>query len=248
MDFDGALTQDLEHLLQRLGRYRLASFDRAWAIMAQEHFPEQDLVRPRHVDISRESLQVAIDNLEHRLSELDLDLTSVDKQAEGTLAGEFEVFAPIRVLRGYVVPIRGVPIPLKISARLMAFISIAGDKDVLDRHLDQGIHYHYALANGTHTTTMICWDSRWNYDLAKQPPAVTRPLFHELHGKGAKRKKARPELWGGKKRETIWKACSPDLCKWPIDEFRCASNKATAVWPINARLTPMSTRLSPSRK
>tara|TARA_B100000780_G_scaffold180089_1_gene126270 strand:- start:654 stop:917 length:264 start_codon:yes stop_codon:yes gene_type:complete len=87
---------------------------------------------------------------------------------------------------------------------VFAFLSINGCKDLLDQHLHQGIHYHYALSDGTHTTTMICFDTRWTPN--PQSSQLVQPLIHEIHARGAKHKKAKPESWGDKKRKSIWDA------------------------------------------
>lgn len=56
MDFDNTLTWGLKRLVQQLHSFRLASFDRAWSTMVHEHFPEQELRRPRRADVPRERL------------------------------------------------------------------------------------------------------------------------------------------------------------------------------------------------
>lgn len=232
----------LARLAKQAREARGASFQHAWASMAHEHWPEDDHqetgYEPRHW---QRRLQRSVDELDAQLPDFDYDGSDTmgDDPSDHAIGSEFEVMAPIPILRGFVVPVREVPILLKISARMLAFIDISGERDMLDRHMDQGIHYHYALADGTHTTTMICWDTRWTPGLSQKSASNIRPIFHELHGLGAKRKQARPELWGDSKRESIRKACAPDLDKWrDINAFRCASNKASPVWPTVSVLTP----------
>jgi hypothetical protein len=116
---------------------------------------------------------------------------------------------------------------------------IHGDKDLLHRDTEFGVHYHYALANGERTTTMICWDTRWVSGDSTEPKGLKlRPIFHELHGEGRYKKTARPQVWGDEKRKSVRDACVPDLQNWDVEKFRCASNNAVSVWPLNASLTP----------
>ena len=250
-DIEIAAVRDLVRLRQQLSEAREASFRHAWIVMAREHWQEegsQDLFENRS---RQERLQRSLDELESRLPdfEYDRDIIPEDGILRLAIGSEFEVQAPREILRGFVVPVREVPIVVEITSRMLAFINIAGEKDMLDRHLDQGIHYHYALANRTHTTTMICWDTRWKRDTSQKPSNDVRPIFHELHGLGAKQKHARPDLWGRAKRESIWNACEPDLRTWPdIKAFRCASNNASPVWPTNSVLTPKALPPQPTAK
>nr|WP_323777089.1 hypothetical protein [Amylibacter sp.] len=168
--------------------------------------------------------------------EIDEEIEHEFDNAEWSLGREFKVMEPREIVGGFLMPVLDVPVIRKVSLEVFAFLTISGCKDLLDRHLQQGIHYHYALADKSHTTTMICWDQRWVSPL--KGDQQMRPLFHELHAQGAKSKRARPEIWGDRKRKSIRKACEPDLRKWPINAFRCASNGSSAVWPIGATLTP----------
>lgn len=237
---NGSLGWEVERLRQQIREARFASFNYAWTAMAQEYWPEQAQFRELPpAGWWRIRLQKQIDEIEQQ--QLEPSASKAMKTHTGQMGTEFQVLAPRKILRGYLVPIREVPIPLTVSARMLALIEIAGESHKLDRHLDQGIHYHYTLANGTHTSTMICWDKRWLCPPNAKPPATLRPIFHELHGRGSKTKKARPELWSDRKRESIWDACARDLQTWKISEFRCASDNAAAVWPPNAFLTPRAT-------
>lgn len=157
-----------------------------------------------------------------------------------SLGTELEVFPPRKILRGFLVPAREVPTRVRIPLHVFAFLEIDGDKDLLDRDNDQfGIHYHYVLASKQRTTTMICWDTRWqSVDSTDRQGLKLRPIFHELHGEGKYTKVARPHGWGNSKRQSVREACVSDLRKWDIQAFRCASNNADPVWPIGATLTP----------
>ncbi|MGV8855627.1 MAG: hypothetical protein ACOH2L_13375 [Devosia sp.] len=251
-DIESAAAWDLVRLRQQVREVREASFRHAWEVMAREHWPEE---APRQYPIEvfpwREQLQRSIDEMEARLPDFKRDEEVVldGDQFDRYIGSEFEILAQMEILRGFVVPVREVPIFLKVTARMLAFIEIAGEKDLLDRHFEQGIHYHYALANRKRTTTMICWDTRLISDPSKKRPWNIRPIFHEMHGLGAKQKHARPDLWGDAKRQSIWKGCEPDLKRWPdIMAFRCASNKALPVWLTNSVLTPKALPPPPAGK
>jgi hypothetical protein len=159
------------------------------------------------------------------------------ESGDWSIGSEFQILAPRKILRGFVLPVRQVPISLPISLKVFALITI-DDDSFLDRHLFQGIHYHYCLADKRHTTTMVCWDTRWTSDPGR--PGDMRAIFHELHAEGAKSVRARPERWSDEKRRSVRDACASDLQRYRIDEFRCASNDSLPVWPKSAVLTPRS--------
>lgn len=71
-----------------------------------------------------------------------------------------------------------------------------------------------------------------------------RPIFQENNGEGGNAFAARPDLWGNYKKQTMHEAAYPDLGRWPLNEFRCASNKSQPVWPPGAQLTPVPTKTS----
>lgn len=179
-----------------------------------------------------------VDELDFDLQNLNIDDEFKHEFAMGrwTLGRQCEALAPKKILRGFLTPVRDVPAYSSVTVRVFAFLSINGCKDLLDRHLSQGIHYHYALPNETHTTTMICFDTRWKPN--PKTGQLVRPLFHELHARGAKNKKASPERWREEKRKSIWDACNPDLARWQIQEFRPASNGASPVWPQGTTVLP----------
>ncbi|MDC9824831.1 hypothetical protein PRN20_13935 [Devosia sp. ZB163] len=236
-DLVGKLKSELEQIGRLARQSRLASFGAAWAGMAEQHWPDRAHIEVPTARSLRQQLQETLDDLDRQLDEVDFP-PEVPAVEEVSIASQFEVLAPRDILRGYLVPVREVPVPLSVSHRVLALIAVADEVDKLDRHLEQGIHYHYVLKDGTHTTTMICWDNRWRKAAAPQISSAVRPIFHELHGRGAKTKKARPNLWSDGKRQSIWAACSPDLQKWNIGEFRCASNGASSVWPLACVVTP----------
>lgn len=238
-DLVGKFTSELQQLRCLTRQMRSASFCEAWASMVEQHWPD----RISYIEVPqsrplRRQLEEALEELDRQLEDVALPVEGEAEAGTVYIASQFEVMAPRGILRGYLVPVHEVPVPLSVSHRVLALIAIADEVDMLDRHLDQGIHYHYVLKDGTHTTTMICWDNRWRNAAASKPSEAIRPIFHELHGRGAKTKKARPQLWSDRKRESIWAACSPDLQKWNIGEFRCASNGASSVWPLACTVTP----------
>lgn len=228
----------LSHIRFRVRALQRASLKRGWLALERGDWthPLEHMNEPEDRPWDQK-LTALVYELDAVLPDLAVD--------EGTLRGfesddwsigsEFQVLAPRKILRGFVVPVRHVPIRVPISLKVFAFIMI-DDDSFLDRHLFQGIHYHYCLADKRHTTTMVCWDTRWTADAGR--PREVRAIFHELHAEGAKSVRARPERWSDEKRESIREACAPDLQRYRIEEFRCASNDSSPVWPKTATLTP----------
>jgi hypothetical protein len=217
--------------------------------MEREHWLEsRDGHQRNDTNRLKKELIDTVEEFDAVLPEMEIDKEVARKFNAGDwcLGRELEVLAPRKILRGFLVPVRDVPTDVRVTLKVFAYLTINNSKDLLDRHLPQGIHYHYALADKRHTTTVICWDTRW-----MTPPMSSqqvRPLFHELHAEGAKSASARPERWGDKKRKSICDACEPDLSKWPIDEFRCASNGSSPVWPTSATLTPRPLQTSKPKR
>lgn len=231
----------LDQLRRAVQQLRNRSFEQAWALMEREAWCDWREIDQRSILLSaRSELLDVLQELDAVLPEFEISSEVAREFHEGkwTIGREFEVEAPRKILRGFLVPVREVSSDVQVTLKVFAFLTINNSKDILDRHLHQGIHYHYALPDGRHTTTMICWDTRWIPN--PKSSEKIRPLFHELHGKGAKSAVAKPERWGDKKRNSIRDACKPDLSKWPIKEFRCASNGSSPVWPTNVVLTPRS--------
>lgn len=198
------------------------------------HLDIPPLEQQESLGMSREEISRIVNELDSDLPDIEIEQSIIDEyaSAEWTFGLEFERMPAKPILRGFVIPTRTTPINTPVSLRLYAFITINGCKDLLDRHLHQGIHYHYALADMTHTTTMICWDTRWSP--SSDNKSRVRGLFHEIHGRGSKFVRARPDRWGNEKRQSIREACEPDLRRWKITEFRCASFSSLPVWPLNS--------------
>ncbi|MBX4967809.1 hypothetical protein [Rhizobium binae] len=168
--------------------------------------------------------------------------------------GSVEQRAPIRKIHlGYLEPIRRFPVIERVPELVVAFLTkIPGWDDYVKREYHPGVgwHYHYLSDPRKRSDVLIAWDTRW------QPPAEApddlppppRPLFGEKHGEGKADFSAKPWLWGDRKKESMHDVCAPDLKKWPIHEFRCASNHAEPVWPSSARLTSMHVPVSPPAK
>lgn len=145
--------------------------------------------------------------------------------------------APIREIhRGYLEPFRYIAFVENVpDIAALYLMQLPGSADYLDRdNHGVGWHYHYLPDRYTRSDVILSWDTRWQSVQKKDP----RPIFQEKHGEGRYKFKAKPWLWGDEKRQSMHSVCKPDLDQWPIEEFRCASNKAAAVWPDNAILTP----------
>ncbi|MBZ9850015.1 hypothetical protein LB565_18695 [Mesorhizobium sp. CA14] len=142
-----------------------------------------------------------------------------------------------KIHRGYLEPFRRFAFVDDLPELVALFlIGLPGGEDYLDRdNHSVGWHYHYLPDRYTRSDVILSWDTRW------VPPnqCAIRPIFEEKHGEGRYSFRANPWLWGDAKKQSMHEMCAPDLRRWPIETFRCASNKAGAVWPATATLTPV---------
>ncbi len=140
---------------------------------------------------------------------------------------------PVRFIHaGFVEPLHRAPVVTRIPEIVVAFLlSIPGEKDILkrERHNQVGWHYHYLDHKKRRSNVVLCWDTQTAPAKGKE-----HPLYQEYHGDGRADFPARPDLWGRTKKQSMHRACAPDLGRWPISEFRCASRKAGIVWPPQA--------------
>lgn len=241
MSYRDVPSTDLVHVLRLRSlteALRRESFNTNWAPAGTRGSDGFDRPEPPTLPSLRDRLHTLVHEIDESLSDDHIDSETVRDFERGnwTIGTEFEIWPPLDILRGLLVPVREVPSSIAITLKLFALIKISGSDDLLDRHLDQGIHYHYALPNGKHTTTLICWDTRWPGH--GQTPVGVRGLFHELHALGAKSTVAKTWLWKDEKRISIREACERDQGNRAITEFRCASNDAEPVWPLDSVLTP----------
>ncbi|WP_213286006.1 hypothetical protein [Bradyrhizobium sp. sGM-13] len=152
-----------------------------------------------------------------------------------TIGSRTNVFPIREMYRGFVEPVLRRPIIPRLPDTVVAYlIAISGDRDVLkrERHNQVGWHYHYLNYKKERSNLVLCWDTH-----AVRQTGVDHPLFQETHGEGHAVFPARPDLWGVTKKKSIHIACAPDLDRWPLHTFRCASAKAGPVWPLFAERT-----------
>lgn len=145
------------------------------------------------------------------------------------------------IFRGLLVPQRNVPILRRIPDHVALFlIGIEDGEDYLKRETHgMGWHYHYHNWRKDRSNVILSWDTRWPEPNPQTKPPTQRALFVEPHGeKDNADFEAKPWLWGEKKRKSIYEACTPDLVKWPIGEFKCAADKSEVVHPPGRALTP----------
>lgn len=145
------------------------------------------------------------------------------------------------ILRGLVIPKRNVPILQRIPDHIALFlISIDDGEDYLKRETHgMGWHYHYHNWRKDRSNVILSWDTRWPEPKPQTKPPALRALFVESHGeKDNADFVAKPWLWGEQKRQSIYEACTADLVRWPISEFKCAADKSEVVYPSGRTLTP----------
>ncbi|WP_037469912.1 hypothetical protein [Sinorhizobium fredii] len=161
--------------------------------------------------------------------------------------GSLEQRAPARKIHhGFLEPIRRFPVVERVPALVIAFLArIPGWDDYVKRETHPGVgwHYHYLVDPRKRSDALLAWDTRWLRPLAF--PTALHPFFGEKHGEGKADVRAKPWLWGDKKKKSMYEVCAPDLLKWKIDEFRCASSHADPVWPSSGKVTPMPAPIPP---
>lgn len=232
----------LARLRMLIGDLRSTSFDRAWGNMENEHWKDcrRDDI-PRQQSASKERLTEVLEEIDAALPEKEVDLRIVREfESENwSIGSELAVLAPRKILRGFLVPVLEVPTRVPVTLKLFALVRISGSRDWLVRENHGfGYHYHYVLADKRRTTTMICWDTRWQSSFKDEPKGLNnRPLFHQLHNDSSKNITALPSNWGDKKRKSVRDACVPDLRRQNIADFLCATRDAQAVWPRAVAVT-----------
>jgi hypothetical protein len=155
--------------------------------------------------------------------------------------GSQVIYFPIRAIHGgFVEPVRRIPIISHVPDSLVAFfLEIPGERDLLkrERHNQVGWHYHYLDFKKARSNIVLSWDTR-----ALRVCGSDHPLFQETHAEGRADFRARPDRWGSSKKRSMHRACAPDLDKWSLNTFRCASKEANPVWPLSAMLTARPNR------
>jgi len=178
--------------------------------------------------------------------------SSVARPPEGVwvLGAMSFVDLPCPIHGGFVTPKLRVPIIETVPPLARAFLITLPDGFILKPEIhgaNWGWHYHYLDWKKRRSDHLLSWDTRTlpRETMAVQPEKVPvalrgQPLFGEEHAEKGAEFAARPDLWGAIKKQTMHKACSKHLARRgnKLDEFRCASSKAFAVWPMSAVLTP----------
>lgn len=121
-----------------------------------------------------------------------------------------------------------------LSAPLLRLVmAIPGMDDVLirEQHDVFGWHYHYCDQGKRRSDVLMSFDRKHSEN---SPRASVKPLAlcWEPHAVNKARFKAKPWLWGDRKRETIYTACAPDLAIVPALKFKPPSQEAEDVWPL----------------
>lgn len=193
----------------------------------------------------RRPAQTMIEELREALAETDWDPDLSDISLDDRDRWSFGEAIILRgserlILRGSLVPRRKVPILRRVPDYVALFlISIDDGEDYLKReNHGMGWHYHYQNWRKDRSNVILSWDTRWQEPSPQTSPPTQRALFVEPHGeKNNSDFEARPWLWSEKKRKSMYRACSPDLNKWRICEFKCAADKSEVVYPVGRVLT-----------
>lgn len=193
-------------------------------------------------------------DLQQALAEADLKPdTPVDQDwepAPWTFGTAMTLRAPSRQIHaGFLDPIRRIPILTRVPEQVVLYlITVDRGEDYLENEAHSGVgwHYHYLDWRKNRSDVVLCWDTRWKEPVPQSVPPSRRGLFVEKHSEKGKPFRAKPWLWGDRKRETMYDVCSADLAKRRIDEYRCAANKAEPVYPPGAILTPHLSSVAPA--
>ena len=120
-----------------------------------------------------------------------------------------------------------------LHVELLRFVVAIPDmSDVLirEQHDVFGWHYHYCDQRRRRSDILMSFDRKRNVASAN-PKSQLPPLCWEPHGVNKAKFKAKPWLWGDRKRKTIYEACAPDLGIVPALTFKPPSREAADVWP-----------------
>jgi hypothetical protein len=230
----------LEHLNHLLVEAR--SFEQEWNESA---LSENSLVRS-----SNERAGELLSVLEEELRQSPSSSVAPPSKGHWVLGSTIFADIPRPIHGGYLTPKLRVPIIETVPPLALAFLMKLPDGYILKPEIhgaNWGWHYHYLDRKQRRSDHLLSWDTRTRPKevTAAKPEDVPvamrgQPLFGEEHAEKDAEFAARPDLWGAYKKQTMHTACSEHLAKRgnKLEEFRCASSKAFAVWPMRAVLTP----------
>jgi hypothetical protein len=131
------------------------------------------------------------------------------------------------ILRGSIELRKTEPIAIGLpELAVYYFLSVPGIRDQLvrERHGHWGYHYHYVDSKSRRSDTLLTFDRN-----SIQP--TTPCLCWERHAENGKFK-ARADLWGGEKRQSVYAACQPDISRFALSAFKRPAADAEVVWPV----------------
>lgn len=124
------------------------------------------------------------------------------------------------------------PIAQSISAHALLYIIRMSDtKDILLKEIHGvkwGWHYHYCKNNKDRSDTIL------SFDIQRTQPCPH--LCWETHAANKAKFDARPYMWSQRKRESVYSACSPDLEKHDLNQFKRPGSGSGLVWPYTKAL------------
>lgn len=145
-----------------------------------------------------------------------------------TIVGSVEPF-----LRGHLERREVIPLVSDLPRSIALFlVSVPTTRDYVEREIHNGqwgYHYHYLDAKKRRTDTLLTFDAA-NSPLSP-PPDYEPRLCWEFHAE-VHAVSARPESWGSKKRQSVYKVCFPDSKKFTLSKFKRPAANASTVWPI----------------
>lgn len=121
-----------------------------------------------------------------------------------------------------------------LNAELLRLVVTSPEMDdvlIREQHDVFGWHYHYCDQRQRRSDILMSFDRKRAVKSASVNPQQS-PLCWEPHAINKAKFKAKPSLWGARKRESIYTACTPDLGIMPALTFKPPSKEAEDVWPI----------------
>jgi hypothetical protein len=120
-----------------------------------------------------------------------------------------------------------VPIAPPISEGVFQLlVMVPGTRDWIKRELhgvQWGYHYHYLDAKNRRSDTLLTFDRD-----SKNP--INPNLCWERHAEGDKIR-AKANLWGCDKRQSVYSVCYPDIKRFTLSNFKRPATDAAVVWP-----------------
>lgn len=132
------------------------------------------------------------------------------------------------IVRGSLRLVQRRPIISNISVSTALFLQRVDNRHVVIReiHGAWGYHFHYCNAKMERSDTILSFREKLN-------KFGKKVVFHEAHAEGKSSFHARVDLWGRKKKESAYSACSIGYGKLALADFKKPGANAETLWPVS---------------